>query len=97
MPLYLKAAKAAPASETAAWATLQRARCLANLDRRDKALDIYDLFKKDYRKSGWADEGSLRRPYERVMGRISSNIHSIRLRSVDLFYVILVVWSSSYA
>ena len=56
-PLYLKAA---PASETAAWANLQRARCLANLDRRDKALDIYDLFKKDYRKSGWADDALLR-------------------------------------
>jgi len=58
--LYLKAAKAAPASETAAWSEMQRGRCLARLNRPEKALDVYDRFKTEYRRSAWADDALLR-------------------------------------
>ena len=58
--LYLKAAKAAPAAEAAAWSDMQRARCLAYQDKTEKALAVYDLFKRDRRKSAWADDSLLR-------------------------------------
>ena len=58
--VYLKAAKAAPGTETAAWSDMQRARCLAQLNKLSKALDVYDSFKTEHRESAWADDALLR-------------------------------------
>ena len=58
--IYLKAAKSAPGTETAAWSDMQRARCLACLNKPEKALGVYDLFKTRHAKSAWADDALLR-------------------------------------
>jgi len=58
--LYKKAQKSAPRSETAAFATMQTARCLAYQNQRDRAIKTYNLFLSDYSKSLWADDALLK-------------------------------------
>ena len=39
---------------------MQRGRCLARLNKPEKALDAYDRFRTEYRRSAWADDALLR-------------------------------------
>lgn len=59
-PIYRRAAKAAPGAEAAAYSDMQRARCLARGDRPERALRVYDLFRKEHAGSAWADDALLR-------------------------------------
>jgi len=58
--LYKKSQKTAPKTETAAFATMQTARCQAYQNQRDRALKTYNLFLSDYSKSLWADDALLK-------------------------------------
>jgi len=58
--IYLRAARTAPPTETAAWSDMQRARCLAQLGKLSKALDVYSRFRTEHRRSVWADDALLR-------------------------------------
>ena len=59
-PIYRRAAKAAPGAEAAAYSDMQRARCIARGDRPERALRVYDLFRKEHAGSAWADDALLR-------------------------------------
>jgi len=58
--LYKKSQRTAPKTETAAFATMQTARCLAYQNQRDRALKTYNLFLSDYSQSLWADDALLK-------------------------------------
>ena len=58
--VYRRAAKAAPGTEAAAYSDMQRARCIACGDKPERALRVYDLFRKEHAGSAWADDALLR-------------------------------------
>ena len=58
--VYRNAAKAVPVGETAAYANMQRTRCLAHGDKPERALAVYNRFRKEHAQSVWADDALLR-------------------------------------
>ena len=58
--LYRDVARHMSGSETAAYADMQRARCIAHGDHPARALQVYDRFLKVHAHSAWADDALLR-------------------------------------
>lgn len=108
--IYRKAAGAAPGTEAEAFAHMQRARCVARGNKPEKALPIYNLFRKEHAKSVWADDALLRagvlcagplgdpeRGAEYFRELLSTHPDGDRAETARLYLATLAWWTGKWA